>query len=126
MQEIIHVSKKIVGCQPQYKVDCLHGQEHPLGIELEDYHLMHIGFTRTKEVLMWRDSPTDFDSAINESDSELIKNFSKRPVINWAIANSFDGLYIDKKVDEYGLHHVYNFSVYMKGVHCTYWKLKFK
>lgn len=108
---------KNVDTVPQYKTNCMLGEPHPLDIESQYYSLTPI---LTQHI-------TANAKQFNFDEMEFIKSIAKRPEIEWAIHNSFDGLYVRKyesAIIEIQTI-VFRFAVYLKEDHATFWKLKY-
>ena len=89
---------------------------HPLGLEENNYVKIGVGYVMVDMSIQ----PS------TEYTNEIIKSYLRRPEIEWAIDNSFDGLYITKERDEYNYSYKYKLYVYMLDKHATFWTLKFK
>ncbi len=110
---------------PSFMDDCMNGASHPLQIEYDDYVRTRIG--RGHMDLTY--SPYDLHSSesnLNREEEEFIQNFKDRPEVQWAMHNSFDGLYIQKAVNHADMQIFFNFAVYMKSQNKTFWLLKYR
>ena len=126
--EVINIPiKKLIHQQvPEYKLNCLSGAPHPLDIESVSYRLTQVGKVVGQDMESdGSQRPFDRYSNLSEEELYLVQQFSLRPEMEWAIANSFDGLYIDKYRYPHEMKKSYTFHVYRKEEHITYWKLKF-
>lgn len=111
--------------QAQYRFDCMMGAEHPLNIEREHYILTtvatrHMDTVATAQMDRWSKHPT-----FNEAEIDFIMSVQQRPEIEWAIDNSFDGIYVQKEEDFARFATTFRFAVYMKEEQVTFWKLKY-
>ncbi len=116
--EFLHVRKQTG--QPLYKHECMMGAEHPLQIEQYKYILtqvysVHISDQRTVDNLYGDGYGT----------KELIDDITRKRPIQWAIDNSFDGLYVDNFTEVTNMRTNLKFYVYLLDKHATFWNLKF-
>jgi len=123
LADIIHIRKPIIP-QAKYKYECLDGKLHPLEIESHQYKLIQIA-EHVVFAIDVNNEPFDSYENLNIDEIFMIEAYSRRNRIEWAIANSFDGIYISKQVDIPKCQTRYTISVYMKEEHCSYWILKY-
>jgi hypothetical protein len=107
-----------------YREACMNGFDHPMEIETHQYKLFTVAqddinadaFIQASEIRgrYWSDLEMEFFQSV-----------LKRPEVEWAIDNSFDGVYIAKADDPSTLSSIYKFAVYLKEEHITFWKLKY-
>ena len=114
--------------QAQYRWDCLAGQEHPLQIETRQYVLLTI-CKQSIDMAVASSRNSEYYSIygrrFNQNEVEFIDSVKLRPEIEWAIDNSFDGLYVARYEDPSLMKAVFRFAVYVKEEQATFWKLKF-
>ena len=108
---------------PNYKKECMCGEAHPMGIEAYDFHLVIV------ERITCDSSQRSFNAnnyPWNKKDEEeLITSMARLPHVEWAIENSFDGLYIIEQPCNSGLEYEYLFGVYLYSELATFWNLKY-
>lgn len=126
MKEYIRVQRLKQG-QPQYKTDCMEGEAHPLDCEYFVYKLVKIGFAATDKMASAEEHYRSVmeDRQFLPEEQDAIKSFAEEPHAEWAIANSFDGLYAHVVQDPSRWETRINFAVYMEEKHHTFWKLKY-
>ena len=71
------------------------------------------------------DTPYRRPGQFSDVEIEFINSVQRRPEIEWAIDNSFDGIYVQKYEDFSRFVTSFKFAVYMKEEQATFWKLKF-
>jgi len=123
MKEIMRVQKP-PKYTAQYRANCMQGSPHPLQIETEDYVKVEIArLSSPPDSYM----PGEIHSAIEAGsiDSNMIRSVTERPEVEWAIDQSFDGLYVFKQHDPAAFNQLYTFAVYLKSELATFWKLKY-
>jgi hypothetical protein len=106
-----------------------HPAEHPLQCEEFKFELTFVGHAEmepefsqdVRDEYQYRYNKGQF----NEPEMELIKNVMKRPEVEWAVDNSFDGIYIHKYNDAASFKTVFKFAVYMEANQATFWRLKY-
>lgn len=127
MEKYIKVQKLKQG-QPQYKTNVMEGEEHPMECETFIYELVHIGRMATDKM---KSAEEHFRDHTNEArqftpeEQQVIREFTEAPASDWAIANSFDGLYAHVTQDPARWETVIRFAVYLTPEHHTFWKLKY-
>ena len=114
---------------PNFMEDCMDGAPHPMQIEYDDYTRVYIGRinmdTHRHSINSFKvNAPAQHN--LTEEEEEIIQNFKDRPEVQWAIHNSFDGLFIKKEYDYANLRTLFMFAVYMKNTNKTFWILKYK
>jgi len=131
--QIIPIAKmnkfKVEDRMPQYKLNCMEGDSHPLEIEKYHYTLCHIFRASIDSEVMTRDI-TAANYARNDSFNPVEQSFIRgvladNPAVDWAINNSFDGLYISRYAELATLTTIFIFRAYLLEKHITFWKLKF-
>jgi len=110
---------------PDFMENCMNGAPHPMQIEFEDYTRVHVGRMKIDTP---RHKINSFKGRyhLTEEEEELIQDFKDRPEVQWAIYNSFDGLFIKKEYDYANLRTLFMFAVYMKNTNKTFWLLKYR
>ena len=124
MSDIIHIRKpayRSILDQPRYKTNCMLGESHPLGLETVEqecysYELIVIGEIDESEVY------SNYQSADIGS---LLEAYIKDPKIEWALENSFDGLYVEAVPDPSTFATHYKLGAYLRKEHITFWRLKY-
>lgn len=109
--------------QAPYRYDCMKGVSHPMEIESECYTLVMVAEAIMDIAQLTRDerSPHKF----NREESAFIGSLRDQPKVTWALANSFDGLYVYRVEDVAWFSTTFRLAVYMKEEHATFWKLKY-
>ena len=111
--------------QARYKFDCMAGIEHPLSIERERYVLTTV-HTSSLDASLDRLMPDQKrPGQFSEPEIEFINSIQRRPEVEWAVDNSFDGVYVQKYEDFSRFATSFKFAVYLKEEQATFWKLKF-
>lgn len=114
--------------QTQYRLDCMNGMDHPMQIEVHNYILVTVA-TREMDTGVantanrwgrWSRCPT-----FSQLEMEFIALIQRCPEVEWAIDNSFDGLYVAKEDNPATFNTQFRLAVYMKEEQATFWKLKF-
>jgi len=108
---------------PDFMSRCIDGADHPLNIEYDDYAMVKIG--KAELDVNYTNKMYDNDNTLSQEEEELIQLFKERPEMQWAIHNSFDGIYIKKYKDLVNLRTIFQFGVYMKKSQKTFWLLKY-
>ena len=113
--------------QANYRVDCMTGQPHPLSIERHHYVLETICTQSIKAGVFQDDERSLYKRSNRFSPLEMdfITSIQRRPEVAWAIDNSFDGIYVRKYEDHARMATSFQFAVYMKEEHATFWRLKY-
>ena len=114
MPDYIKVAKPSIPAIFSQREDIIINDQHPLEIETEGYHKIEIGKIRLE---------VSFNPA--EDEERYLELMTRDPKIQWAIDNSFDGLYISKEKDPTSFNMIYHFYVYLKDEHALFWKLKY-
>jgi hypothetical protein len=103
------------------------GRAHPLKIEEQHYVLTAIA-AHEVNIAAFAQQPSDlWNSRFHFSPTEIdyINAIHEQPEVDWAVRNSFDGLYV-QKIDDYANFATrYVFAVYLAPEHHTFWKIKF-
>lgn len=107
--------------QADYKFNCLVGEQHPLEIEVHNYVLVRLCTERIDVAT----SHHKLSRMFSEPEQEFIRDVRRRPEIEWAEENSFDGLYISKCEDVGSMKTAFSFAAYLKEEQATFWKLKY-
>lgn len=112
--------------QPQYKFDCMEGREHPLRLEVDNYVLTTVHTTNINSQAS-ASAPGELHRRYQFSvaELELISLVQSMPEVEWAIENSFDGIYVCKEDDYTRFESQYKFAVYLKSEQATFWRLKY-
>ena len=115
---------------PDYKLRCLEGMSHPLNIEEYHYELVNLGGFVFNSNFMFQ-YPGLPNGVFNNKtflpeEVEFIRNIAARPEIEWAVENSFDGLYIKRHQDPLAFNIHFNFAAYFTAEHATFWRMKFR
>ena len=112
--------------QSPYRSDCMAGEVHPLNIETQNYQLLTVHRTSI-DTSIAADYQSDYYNRYKFSEPEMvfIETVKRRPEVEWALDNSFDGLYI-QRIDDYStMATVFKFGVYLKREQVTFWRLKY-
>jgi len=109
--------------QAQYRYDCMNGQEHPMQLEHHAYTLVTVH--RDNIDIGMAESDAYNERMFNSEELDYISTVVRRPEVEWAMDNSFDGVYIQRHRDPAQFTTVFRFAVYMKEDQATFWKLKF-
>lgn len=109
---------------PDYMTSCINGAAHPMKIEYEDYQIVGVGTMRL-DLEGNKFSSAHSEENLTELEEVAIQDFKDQPEIEWAMHNSFDGLYIRKIIDYHEFRVMFNFAVYMKSSNKTFWLLKY-
>lgn len=120
---IIRVAKQST-FQASWREDVAEGANHPLEIEKEEWVLIWLLSIRVHHA-----GQTNFRSNLDDQWTEdekiIIEEHLKQPKIDWALDNSFDGLYFHRQDDNFQLCTYYRIGAYLKSKHATFWKLKY-
>ena len=111
--------------QAQYRFDCMLGADHPLNIEREHYILTTVATRHMDTVVQAEANSWSRLPRFNSEEMDFIMSVQKFPEVEWAIDNSFDGIYIYKEEDFARFSTMFKFAVYMKEEQATFWKLKY-
>jgi len=112
--------------QAQYRVDWMNGAAHPLNIESQHYTLVMLSTESMDSDTLTRDRiQNDHMTKFNEVEMGFIGSVKRRPEIEWALDNSFDGLYVHRYADPSEFRTMFKFAAYLKGDQATFWKLKY-
>ena len=106
-----------------YRLDCMQGYDHPLEIERHHYQLLCIA-EDSIEIDAFAHNRQAPGKQYTPMELEFFSNVFRRPEVEWAIDNSFDGVYIHRVDDHASLASIYRFAVYLKEEQITFWKLK--
>lgn len=121
--EKINVPKQDYANIAQYRKDCLRGAAHPLGIEAYDFELVIV------ERIEYDDSRFAIQNGYGGDGSQdfakFIESMARTPHIEWAIDNSFDGLYVIQQNNPASFSSVMIFGVYLYAELATFWNLKY-
>lgn len=110
---------------PDWMDDCMNGAPHPLNIEIDNYIRTSVGVGHMD--LSYNPSyPGSSLHNLSQEEEEFVQIFKDRPEVQWAMHNSFDGLYMKKTVDHADMKVFFSFAVYMKDTNKTYWLLKYR
>lgn len=114
--------------ESRYRVDITDdGMSHPMEHHEEFvYQFCRIGQVDMAMSTINRSTGYSVRNQYTPEEQEFIKEFVRRPEIDWAINNSFDGVYISKYLDPASYSMRFNIGVYMLPEHITFWKLKYK
>lgn len=121
--ERIGVPKQNYAEMPQYRTDCMRGAAHPLGIEEYDFRLVIVERLEYDPGVFAAQHGYGGDT--KEELGDLIESMAKLPHIEWAIDNSFDGLYVITKPNPSAFRHDIVFGVYLYAELATFWNLKY-
>jgi len=114
--------------QAHYRRACMNGEEHPLCIERHQYVMVTV-CTQSIDagIFMQADDPHEYSRSNRFSPLEMdfITSVQRRPEVEWAVDNSFDGIYVQKYEDFARNATSFQFGVYMKDEQATFWRLKF-
>lgn len=114
--------------QAHYRLACLAGEMHPLKIEYEHYELITVARRDVKSGGFDQSKSNPGYSRANRFTSielDFIASVQREPEVEWAVDNSFDGMYIQKYEDFSSLATVFQFAVYLQTKQATFWRLKF-
>lgn len=112
--------------QADFRYACMDGETHPMQIEREHYVLVkiHVQSIDTSVAAQHADPYSKY-TPFSPAEMDFIESVQQRPEIEWAVDNSFDGIYI-QKFDDYARGATsFEFAVYMKEEQVTFWKLKY-
>lgn len=124
----IAVPVKKIFDQAYYRTACLNGEEHPLAIEREHYMMITIcKQSMDTDIFIQADGNPGYahSNRFCPAEIDFINSIQRRPEIEWAVDNSFDGIYVQKYEDHHRMSTMFQFAVYMKEEQATFWKLKF-
>jgi len=111
--------------QAQYKFDVMNGQAHPILLDVEDYALVTVHHCSLRQETFQNVSQGENFYGFNEEEISFIQSVQQQPEVEWAIDNSFDGIYVNKTDDHARMAIDFRFAVYLKAEQATFWKLKF-
>ena len=111
--------------QAQYRFACMDGAPHPLAIEREQYTLVTIHTQSIDASVHFAADGPHNTGRFSTPEIEFINSVQLRPEVEWAIDNSFDGVYVQKFNDHARYATSFQFAVYLKEEQATFWKLKF-
>jgi hypothetical protein len=112
--------------QAAYKFECMENPDaHPLDIRTDNYELITITSCAIDPMHDVNDRSYGNHYKFNQDEIEFIQSISRQPKVEWAIENSFDGLYIQKEFNHADFRTHYRFAVYLKEEQATFWKLKY-
>lgn len=125
IQPVIRVPKN-EKFMASYKERVLNGQEHPLRIEYDEWHFTWVSARRIA-LNFFGQRPIQFHGdQFSDDEIDFLGNIQEQePQVEWAIDNSFDGLYIKRYEDLESYTMVYKIGVYLHGKHATYFRLKY-
>lgn len=121
--ERIGVPKQSYTKMPLYREECMKGAAHPLGIEEYDFHLViveRIEYDPNRFAMQY-----GYGGDTSEELSNFIESIARTPHIEWAIDNSFDGLYVIQHNNPSSFRTVFTFGVYLYAELATFWNLKY-
>lgn len=121
--ERISVPKQDYSKMPQYRTDCMRGAVHPLGIEEYDFHLVTV--ERIEYDVGMFAMKHGYAGDTKEELGDFIESFTRVPHIEWAIDNSFDGLYVLTQNNPASFRTELVFGVYLYAELATFWNLKY-
>jgi len=111
-----------------WRDEVANGAQHPLQIEELTYTRCTVGKMRI-DTSFNRVNPNGYGLSpqehLEEHEQTALRNFLEDPVIAWAVDNSFDGIYVTKDTDHASMKTIFEFIVYLKEEHVTFWRLKF-
>jgi len=111
---------------PQYKLDVMNGEDHPLQGKDFIYKLTHIDTLYQDAMgIAINGYPASREGTLTSDEVEFLRTACKQSQLDWAIENSFDGLYIKKQLDPASYRMVYALYVYMEEQQATFWRLKY-
>ena len=110
---------------PDFMDECMNGAPHPLNIEYDDYVRTKIGLGFL-DLVHHSHGLHSSEENLTEDEENYIQNYKNRPEVQWAMHNSFDGLYIQKAFDHANAQVLFSFAVYMKTQNRTFWLLKYR
>jgi len=111
--------------QASYRFDCMEGLAHPMAIESHRYTLVPVCADSIDSTVFDQDYRVPANTSFNEHEMAFIDAIRGRPEVEWAIDNSFDGLYVKRFEDPSLTRTQFRFAVYLKDEHVTFWKLKY-
>lgn len=130
LDPIIRVPKPVNHIQAAYKNAVVYDDApHPLHIEYDEWHLVWVAkFQISMSALKAAAGkssrfPMNFRDELSEDEKYLISKRSQLPEVEWAIDNSFDGIYIKRWEEDVYMR--YMLGVYLHSKQATYWKLKY-
>ena len=111
--------------QANYRVNCMYGYDHPLSIERQHYRLLTVDMADLDADALDQDGGRYYRKEYTPMEMEFFESILRKPQVEWAVDNSFDGIYILREEDMATFRVVYRFAVYLKEEQVTFWKLKF-
>lgn len=119
------IDRRMPDISANYREACVNGADHPLAGEDFIYELVEVGAARVDASIIRTAAMNPPTGKYTEEEMVFIAKFTEAPEIDWAINNSFDGLYIKREPDHITYHMIYKFYVYMESSQATFWRLKF-
>ena len=124
MDPIIRIPKPQI-FQAEWRHKVANGDPHPLDIEKETYELVwvmrfYVGSLMAHSI-RFSYTPGEW----SEDEKEILYEHMKYPRVQWAIDNSFDGLYIKRQEEMAEARMIYDIGAYLKSEQATFWRLKF-
>jgi len=110
--------------QPKYNHESMTGN-HPLSIETHDYVLMVVHTSQIDQSTFISRSAGVVTPTLDGAEMLYVNSVRRKPEVEWAVNNSFDGMYITTESDPATFTMRFRFAVYMKSEHATFWRLKF-
>lgn len=107
-----------------YRQKCLKGESHPLGIESYNYQLVIVEEAHINESVSAMTNAYGY-TKFSQDEVSFIESVARRPHVEWAVDNSFDGLYVMKYFNPSAFGDMFKFGVYLKDELATFWNLKY-
>jgi len=113
--------------QAHYRTACLDGVPHPLGIEQHHYILVTVATRSIDSSIAFQSTSPDYQysNRFTPNEMDFINSVQNDLAVEWAVDNSFDGIYVRKYEDHGRMATSFQFAVYMKEEQATFWRLKF-
>jgi len=127
MQMPHYKRERVPETMSRYKLDVLAGADHPLQSEEFIYTLTPVEkLERDASEISMSVNPRIAHDHLSPDEVEFLNEVCfKIPKIDWAIENSFDGVYIKKYLQPSSYKMIYELYVYMEEKQATMWRLKY-